>query len=114
MTGMPIIIGGKEYIVTPLTQEEYEKIVPITWLGDNRYVEQLLTVMARVVHAALKKNYPEMAVKSVEELLDFGDKIPTRENQVQLTEAIKNAHLIIEKIVKFSNISPLKGSGTRH
>lgn len=74
LEGVPIDIGGKEYIVSPISREEYVSIVPPCYERTDP-VEFAITVVnvgVRVIHASLLHNYPDMTREEVREILHLG------------------------------------------
>ena len=77
--GLPITIGGTEYIVPPLSfkqvkalQPEIEKLSKITAESATNSTEAT-EVMIKIIHSALQRNYPELTVEALEDMLDLGN-----------------------------------------
>jgi pyruvate carboxylase len=74
--GTRITIGGKEYIVPALSFGQIRKLLPkiqvLQSTGSSLTTEQMDAV-AEVVQTALSRNYPEMTIETVEEILDLAN-----------------------------------------
>jgi hypothetical protein len=78
--GTKVMLGETEYTIPPLTLKALRKLAPklkdlagLATDGSNILgAEQLeqLGLVSELVHAALLRNYPEMTLDQVEELLD--------------------------------------------
>lgn len=78
--GNPMIDGisfkhnGAEYIVPPLNLGQVKRLLPMI---DKMQTEpnpiEKLTSSVSVIHAALSRNYPEMKIEEVEEIVDLGN-----------------------------------------
>jgi hypothetical protein len=69
--GVPVALGGGTYIVPPLSTGAMRRMADdIDKLGssDSAVAEQERAT--RVIHAALVRNYPELAIETLEELID--------------------------------------------
>lgn len=74
--GVKVNLGGREFIAPPLNFRALRKIQPkladLTALGAVPTPEQLQTVV-EIVHLALVRNYPELAIDELDDLLDLGN-----------------------------------------
>jgi hypothetical protein len=78
--GVKIELGGREFVLPALTLDQLEELEEdiatvsklvtgeIESFGRERY-----KAMARVIHAALARNYPDMAIEEVRSLLDLSN-----------------------------------------
>ena len=76
--GVPITVGGKTYIVPPLNFKRIKKLAPmlgrLNELPDNKIpTPEELGDFLQIVHLALTRNYPEMTMDEVEEMVDLGN-----------------------------------------
>ncbi|MDE2469982.1 MAG: hypothetical protein KGL35_14880 [Bradyrhizobium sp.] len=76
--GVKIELGGETFQVPALTLEQLETFetdiaaVSETALTEvGAFAKERLAAMARVVHAALSRNYPELALEDLRRLLDL-------------------------------------------
>ncbi len=75
--GAPIEMGGREWIVPPLTLGQLRRLMPkvrslTSAIGANMG-ENEIGVLVEVVTAALQRNYPDMTPEVLENLLDMGN-----------------------------------------
>jgi hypothetical protein len=76
--GVPVKIGGQEYIVPPLSIKGFKamkgQIEALKNMAPGRAMtdEQIDGVM-KIIHCALSRNYPELTLDQIEEMLDFGN-----------------------------------------
>lgn len=75
--GVPVEMGGEVYIIPPLTlgRLDYfrERIAKASGDGANMLNPDTQRLALEVVHAALVRNYPDMTVDAVGEILDLGN-----------------------------------------
>lgn len=85
--GENIKIKGKEYIVPGLSLGQMErfadKIAAVTTGSDNLNKEMIQTI-SEIIHAAMSRNYPEITVEAVKDMLDM-------RNMKQTFEAVMGA-----------------------
>ncbi|HZT90207.1 MAG TPA: hypothetical protein VFA12_19730, partial [Stellaceae bacterium] len=74
--GVQIAMGGREWIVPPLTLGQMRRLLPqimrLKDFGAGLGGEEI-EVIVELVTAALKRNYPDMTAEEVEELVDLGN-----------------------------------------
>ena len=75
--GKPINLGGTEYVVPPLNlgqirrlQKEIESIGKLDAATMN---DRTVGTMLKVIHAGVSRNYPEMTLEQLEEIIDLGN-----------------------------------------
>jgi hypothetical protein len=76
--GVKIKLGGKDYIVPPLSfkrlknlkpeMEVIKTVAPQTELTDDQ-----IEAMIRIIHAAISRNYPDLKEEDLFDLLDLGN-----------------------------------------
>lgn len=78
--GMPITIGGVEYIVPPLSfrkvkqlQPEIDKLSQINAASVTANSSEATEVMIKIIHSALQRNYPEITIDELEDMLDLAN-----------------------------------------
>lgn len=74
--GVKVTMGGREFILPPLTLKALRKMGPkIKLLGTMTDVptEEQIAAMVEVVHAGLVRNYPDITVDELEDLIDLGN-----------------------------------------
>jgi hypothetical protein len=64
LQGMPLVINGKEYVMTPLSFEDMRRLIPTSMIGPLyiTFTISVINVCAGIVHAALSRNYPELTL----------------------------------------------------
>jgi hypothetical protein len=74
--GVAVAMGGKDWLVPPLTLGQLRRLMPkvreLTEIGASMGESQI-AVLVEIVTAALQRNYPDMAMDQVENLLDLGN-----------------------------------------
>ena len=66
--GVAISIGGREWTIPPLTLGQLRRLMP--------KVRELSNLNTQLVFAALQRNYPNITIETVEDLLDLGNAAP--------------------------------------
>ncbi len=73
--GMTIKLGGDDYIVPALTIGQVKRlrndIQNINIAEDGQITEGMISAAAKVVHAALSRNYPDVTIEQVEDMIDL-------------------------------------------
>lgn len=92
--GRPVVLGGVMYIVPPLTlyavRQFAERLKTLDLSGGMD--PDKLDLLAQVVHAAVKRNYPDMTYEELLEKLDLG-----------------NVHSVFEAVMGVSGFTPAAG-----
>lgn len=74
--GRWVPIGDERYRIPPLAfravQELQEEVVSLGSMGSRPTPAQMNTV-AKIVHAAMARNYPSLKIEDVDEMLDLGN-----------------------------------------
>ena len=74
--GVELRLGGRDWIVPPLNFRQLKTLAPLfARIGaiGARLGEQEIDDIVRLVHAALSRNYPDLAAEDVAELIDLGN-----------------------------------------
>ncbi|MGD0826980.1 MAG: hypothetical protein ACLQED_09275 [Desulfobaccales bacterium] len=73
LDGVPLRLGGQDYILPPLNLAALEKYWPVieSWGEPPASLVQRLSEAAELLHAALLRNYPELTLAEVKEGLDL-------------------------------------------
>lgn len=76
LEGAKLVLGGREFVAPPLplkvfrTQQDWLRTVSqLDGLPGPEHVDAI----SGLVHASLVRNYPELTVQEVEDLLDLGN-----------------------------------------
>ena len=74
--GTVVSLGGQEYTIPPLSLRGLRKVQPqlkiIFNLSDGELpTEEQIEAISIIVHEALKRNYPDITLEVVEELIDL-------------------------------------------
>jgi len=72
--GVSISLGGTEYVVPALSFKQLRNLQPkLATLGTVKGIpsEAQLDAVAEVVHAALSRNYPDLTLDQVGDMLDL-------------------------------------------
>jgi len=74
LEGVPLRLGGRDYILPPLNLAALEKYWPMieAW-GKGEPVNPLQRLLegAEILHTALSRNYPDLTLAEVKEALDL-------------------------------------------
>jgi hypothetical protein len=74
--GVEVAMGGQNWLIPPLTLGQLRRLMPkvrqLTEIGASMGEPQI-GVLVEIVAAALQRNYPEMTMDTVENLLDLGN-----------------------------------------
>ena len=96
--GVKKTIGGDEYIIPALSLSQVKALKDtIQKLKMDDY-----DGMAAIIHAAMSRNYPEITLEKVTDILDLN-------NILEITEAVTNFSGLKKKIMEMAGIGP---SGT--
>lgn len=72
--GTPLNLGGKEYIVPSLSAKQVKKHWPkVVEMDTTQDFPGKLDLALPVIHAALSRNYPDVSLSGLEELVDMGN-----------------------------------------
>jgi hypothetical protein len=72
--GISVKLGGREFIVPPLNFKPLRRFLPIVQnLQNESDPIKLMDIYVDILHAAIRRNYPEMTRDDLEELLDFSN-----------------------------------------
>jgi hypothetical protein len=74
--GIAILMGGREWTIPPLTLGQLRHLMPkIRQLSEigPQMAEPQIDVLVEIVAAALQRNYPDISIQMVENLLDLGN-----------------------------------------
>jgi hypothetical protein len=81
--GVPVMLGGREFILPPLSLGFIRRNWAMLQGMDKLSGEDSLSASITVLHAALSRNYPELAKEELEDLLDM-------RNIAAVMDALKN------------------------
>jgi hypothetical protein len=74
--GIIISMGGEDFVVPPLNLGQLRRLMPkvrqMAEIGSSMDEAQI-NALIEVVTAALQRNYPEMTIVQVEDMLDLGN-----------------------------------------
>lgn len=71
--GRVIELGGVDYTIPPLNLAALERFQDRLEQYSGGLDKQSVTFVIEVAHAAIKRNYPEMTVEELKELIDLGN-----------------------------------------
>jgi hypothetical protein len=74
--GVLVAMGGQQWTVPPLTLGQLRQLMPkVQQLSEvgSQMGETQIGVLVEIVAAALQRNYPDISVETVENLLDLGN-----------------------------------------
>jgi hypothetical protein len=75
--GVEISMGGREWIVPPLTLGQLRRLGPkiraMTTIDARGLTDKQIDAMTEIVATALARNYPEVTTEEILDLLDMGN-----------------------------------------
>lgn len=77
--GIAVLMGGREWTIPPLTLGQLRHLMPkIRQLSEigPQMAEPQIDVLVEIVAAALQRNYPDISIQMVENLLDLSNAAP--------------------------------------
>lgn len=77
--GIAVLMGGREWTIPPLTLGQLRHLMPkIRQLSEigPQMAEPQIDVLVEIVATALQRNYPDISIQMVENLLDLGNAAP--------------------------------------
>lgn len=81
--GIKVNMGGKDWIVPPLNLKALRRLGPkLKTVGEGG--EEAMGTIVETVHAALQRNYPDISIDEVEDMVDTS-------NMQDLMQAIMNS-----------------------
>lgn len=94
--GVIVHMGGRDWTVAPLTFKQLRRLQPqlerLAQVNAAAAPEQIAAV-SEIVRTALSRNYPEITIEAIEDMLDLG-----------------NAARVINAILTGSGLSPGEGA----
>lgn len=70
--GVPLILAGNEYLVPALSLAAFRRLGPrLAALESSGDRLAQMGVMGEALHAAMRRNYPELTLEQVEEMFDL-------------------------------------------
>lgn len=76
LTGVKVLMAGQEYILPPLTLGSLKRLGnKLNTLGSLQSIpnEEQCQVMCELVHASLVRNYPDVTIDTLYDMLDLGN-----------------------------------------
>jgi hypothetical protein len=74
--GITVTMGGQQWTVPPLTLGQLRRLMPkvqqLTEIG-SQMGEKQIGILVEIVAAALQRNYPDISLETLENLLDLGN-----------------------------------------
>jgi hypothetical protein len=75
--GVRIKMGREERVVPPLSLGQLRRlqndIKLVGEIEDGKISEDRMNAAVRIIHAALSRNYPDLTIEKVEEMVDLGN-----------------------------------------
>ncbi|QDD62647.1 hypothetical protein EJD96_00060 (plasmid) [Herbaspirillum seropedicae] len=74
--GAQVKMGGKEWVIPALSLGQIKRLAPkIESLANmsNMLTSDQVSNVCEIVHAALKRNYPDVTIEEVEDMVDMGN-----------------------------------------
>jgi hypothetical protein len=72
--GVMVKLGGDEYVIPPLNFRQLKIMFPlIEELNNQTEPMKRMENVVKLAHAALSRNYEDMTIERVEELIDMGN-----------------------------------------
>lgn len=76
--GVALSLGGEERVIPPLSLRALRKLGPeikvIAALAEGELpTEEQMSAIVKIIHEAIKRNYPDVMVEEVEDWVDLGN-----------------------------------------
>ena len=71
--GTSIEMAGREWVVPPLTVSQYLRLLPTIKAAQNVEDMQAIPTIVETVTTALQRNYPDLTMDAVADMLDLGN-----------------------------------------
>jgi hypothetical protein len=72
--GVAKTIGGVEYIIPPISLRTFKQLQDVLELFEDGVVDaKTIDTAVTVIHAALNRNYPDITIDDVAEIVDIGN-----------------------------------------
>lgn len=86
--GVEVELGGTVYVVPPLSLAALEQLEDrVARFDGNVFDREQRAIALDIIHAALRRNYPEMAREALSEMIDLG-------NMLAMVQAVMGASQI--------------------
>lgn len=70
--GTTIKMGDDEYVIPPLSFRQYKEFAKLIYsVRDNSTEDEAMDAMVEIIHACMKRNYPDLTRDHLEEILDL-------------------------------------------
>lgn len=93
--GVKKTIGGEEYIIPALSLGQIKQLKPV--IQNLKFDDY--DGMAQIIHAAISRNYPEITLAKVNEILDLN-------NILDIVDAVTNSSGLKKKIMETAGSGP--------
>jgi len=72
--GVTMKLGGEDYVIPPLNFRQLKNLYPVIegMQGETDPLKRFEAVV-KITHAALSRNYPEITLETVEDLIDLNN-----------------------------------------
>jgi hypothetical protein len=102
--GIPKVLGGIEYVIPPIALRPLQQLQSRINAFGNSIDEESIETAVTVIHSALKRNYPEITIEEVGDMVDVG-------NMFELFEAVMDVSGMKRKALETGGDSgePLPG-----
>ncbi len=95
--GAEMTLGGVAYVLAPLNAaavKQYRDQIKLVFVGGLPDIE----LVAKLAHASLRRNYPDMTLDQVEEFIDYSNLFDVWENLLNLSGLVAQAGKMMRRV----------------
>lgn len=95
--GKSLTLGGQELVLAPLNAaavKQYRDEIKGVFVGDMPDIE----LVAKLAHASLTRNYPDMTLAEVEDIIDYGNLFEVWEELMNLSGLVAQAGKMMRRV----------------
>lgn len=95
--GKSVTLGGQELVLAPLNAaavKQYRDQIKAVFVGSMPDIE----LVAKLAHASLSRNYPDMTLAEVEDMIDFGNLFDVWEDLLNLSGMMAQAGKMMRRV----------------
>lgn len=89
-TGLERTLGGKSYVIPPLSLGQVRRFQGKLQEWSGAVDDKSIEVCVEVIHAAMSRNYPDLTLEAVADLIDLG-------NMVEMMQAVMDVSGLVRK-----------------
>jgi hypothetical protein len=88
--GIETVLGGQTYVIPPLSLGQVRRFQSQLQDWAGKLEDQSIDLAIAVIHAAISRNYPELTLEAVADLVDIG-------NMAELMQAVMDVSGLLRR-----------------